>query len=58
MLVMMCITLEDCMDCRNIDNHVLMKQDNIIEGNNCFVYKTTTCPIRSDILDVYSNLEK
>ena len=30
-------------------------QQNI--GNNYFVYKTITCPIRADILDVYSNLK-
>ena len=35
-----------------------VKQDSEIEGKNCFVYKIITCPIRADILDVYSRLEK
>ena len=33
-------------------------QDDKIKGKNCFVYKTITCPIRANILDVYSNLVK
>ena len=35
-----------------------VKYDNKIEGKNCFIYKIITCPIRANILDVYSNLEK
>ena len=35
-----------------------MKQDNGIEGKDYFVYKIITCPIRVDILDVYSKFEK
>ena len=35
-----------------------MKQDNRIKGKNCFVYKIITCPIRDDIVNVYSKLEK
>ena len=35
-----------------------MKHDKGIEGKNYFGGKTITSPIRDDILDVYSNLEK
>ena len=35
-----------------------MKQDNKIEGKNYTIYKIITCPIRAEILDVYSKLEK
>ena len=33
------------------------KQDSGIQGKNYFVYKIITCPIRADILDVYSKLK-
>ena len=35
-----------------------MKQDRKLKEWNYFVYKIITCPIRADILDVYSKLEK
>jgi hypothetical protein len=31
-----------------------VKQENGIEEKDYFVYKIITCPIRADILDVYS----
>ena len=55
MLVMMCILVWIV---KKRDIHVLVKQDSGIEGKDYFVYKIITCPIRADILDVYSKLEK
>ena len=35
-----------------------VKQDRRIKGKNYPIYKIITCPIRANILDVYSKLEK
>ena len=59
MVMMMCTTLEVCMNYMERDINVLLRNRTVkLRKRNCFVYKRITCPVWDDILDVYSKLEK